>query len=114
MPHMAAYAASKAFVLSFTEALWTETRSSGVRVLALCPGPTDTPFHAATGSEDGSFGRHRAPEQVVITALRALQRDGPSVVDGRLNTVLSRVPGILPRRVVLALSLRAMRPRAAR
>nr|WP_221383404.1 SDR family oxidoreductase [Actinoplanes polyasparticus] len=78
LPHMAAYAATKAFVLSFTEALWVETRHSGVRVLALCPGPTDTPFHAATGSDDGSFGKHRSPEQVVRTALRAVERDFPA------------------------------------
>jgi len=110
MPHMAVYAATKAFVLSFTEALWTETRSSGVRVLALCPGPTATPFHAATGSEDGSFGKHRTAEQVVATALRALDREIPSVVDGRLNTLLSRLPGLLPRRLTLAIAERTMRP----
>jgi hypothetical protein len=110
LPHMAAYGATKAFVLSFTEALWTETRPTGVRVLALCPGPTDTGFHAATGSGDGSFGKHRAPEQVVATALRALGRDIPSVVDGRLNTFLSRLPGLLPRRLTLAISERSMRP----
>lgn len=44
MPAMAVYAASKAFVLSFTEALREETRGSGVRVLALCPGATETRF----------------------------------------------------------------------
>ncbi|WP_432840136.1 SDR family NAD(P)-dependent oxidoreductase [Dactylosporangium sp. CA-092794] len=110
MPHMAVYAATKAFVLSFTEALWTETRPSGVRVLALCPGPTATPFHAATGSEDGSFGKHRTPEQVVATALRALDRDVPSVVDGRFNAFNSRLSGLLPRRLTLAIVERAMRP----
>ena len=110
LPHMAAYAATKAFVLSFTDALWVETRHSGVRVLALCPGPTDTPFHAATGSEDGSFGRQRSPEQVVTTAFRALERDIPRVVDGRLNTISSHLPRILPHRVTLALGERSMRP----
>lgn len=42
VPHMAVYAASKAFVLSFSEALWEETKNTGVRVLAACPGSTDT------------------------------------------------------------------------
>jgi NAD(P)-dependent dehydrogenase (short-subunit alcohol dehydrogenase family) len=44
IPTMAVYAASKAFVLSFTQALWAETKASGVRVMALCPGPTETRF----------------------------------------------------------------------
>jgi len=113
LPHMAAYAATKAFVLSFTDALWVETRHSGVRVLALCPGPTDTPFHAATGSDDGSFGRYRSPEQVVRTAFRALERDISRVVDGRLNAVSGRLARILPHRVVLALGERSMRPAKA-
>jgi len=111
MPHMAVYAAIKAFVLSSTEALSTENRNSGVRVLALCPGPTATPFHAATGSEDGSFGKHRSTEQVVATAL---DRNVPGVVDGRLNTCLSRLPGLLPRRLTLAVAERTMRPAVAR
>jgi short-subunit dehydrogenase len=110
LPHMAAYAATKAFVLSFTDALWVETRHSGVRVLALCPGPTDTPFHAATGSDDGSFGKHRSPEQVVDTAFRAMERDVSRVVDGRLNTVNSHLARLLPHRVTLALGERSMRP----
>jgi short-subunit dehydrogenase len=50
VPAMAVYAASKAFVLSFTEALW-ETRGSGVRVLALCPGATETRFFEVAGTE---------------------------------------------------------------
>ena len=110
LPHMAAYAATKAFVLSFTEALWVETRHSGVRVLALCPGPTDTPFHAATGSGDGSFGRRRSPEQVVGSALRAVQLGVPRVVDGRLNRVSSQLARFLPHRLTLALGERSMRP----
>lgn len=110
LPHMAAYAATKAFVLSFTDALWVETRHSGVRVLALCPGPTDTPFHAATGSDDGSFGKHRSPEQVVDTAFRAMERDVSRVVDGRLNTVNSHLARLLPHRITLALGERSMRP----
>ena len=44
MPYFAVYAASKAFVLSFSEALWAENSSYGVRVLAVCPGPTETKF----------------------------------------------------------------------
>lgn len=46
---MAVYGATKAFVLSLTEALWAETRGTGVRVLALCPGPTSTRFFETAG-----------------------------------------------------------------
>jgi short-subunit dehydrogenase len=110
MPHMAGYAASKAFLLSFSEALWSETRATGVRVLALCPGPTDTPFHGATGSADSSAGRLRSPEAVVATAMRALQSNRPTVVDGRLNSILSILHRVLPRRAMIAIMERAMRP----
>jgi short-subunit dehydrogenase len=72
-PYMAVYGASKAFVLSFSEALWAEYRSKGIRVLALCPGPTSTDFFTVVGTEDASFGAKETPEKVVQVALRALQ-----------------------------------------
>lgn len=56
-PGMAVYGATKAFVLSFTEALWQETKSTGVRVFALCPGATETEFFARTGEEFLTSGR---------------------------------------------------------
>ena len=78
LPKMAVYGATKAFVLSFTEALWAEERKHGVRVLAVCPGLTDTPFFelagdAAATAASGSLGRAftRSPQQVVDDALRA-------------------------------------------
>ena len=48
VPYMATYAATKAFVLSFSQALWEENRKHGVHVMALCPGVTDTNFFAAS------------------------------------------------------------------
>jgi short-subunit dehydrogenase len=56
VPYMAVYGATKAYVLSFTEALWGETRGTGVRVTALCPGATDTAFFD-TASDSASVGR---------------------------------------------------------
>jgi hypothetical protein len=111
VPHMAVYGATKAFVLSFTEALWSEVRSGGVQVLAVCPGATDTPFFDVVGAEEAGAGRRRSPEQVVDTAMRALARGGPSVVDGRLNTLVSRLPRLLSRRTVLGIAERTVRPR---
>lgn len=97
-PRMAVYGAAKAFVLSFTESLWAELRSSGVTVFALSPGATSTEFNAVVGTDDATAGaRMRTPEQVVATALAHLdsRNPGPSVIDGRGNrigAVLTRLP----------------------
>lgn len=100
LPQMAVYGATKAYVLSFTEALWHETQGTGVRVLALCPGPTETPFFAIAGED---FARtKRTTAQLIDTAKRALADGRPSVVDGTYNALLARV-GVrfLPKRVAL-------------
>ncbi len=74
-PGMAVYGgATKAFVLNFTEALWAEARGTGLTVLAVCPGPTRTEFFDVVGSEDAAVGRMQTADQVVTTALRALDR----------------------------------------
>jgi len=112
--HMAVYAASKAFVLSFTEALWGEARPRGVDVIAICPGATETAFFEVVGAEEASFGKRRTPEQVVATTLRGLTRGRPSVVDGRANTMVANGQRFLPHRAVLRLAERTVRPRAAR
>ncbi len=114
VPHMAVYSATKAFVLSFTEAVWAEAKPAGVRVLALCPGATATAFFDVVGSTDASVGKHRSAEQVVATALRALERGVPSVIDGRVNGIVARLPRLLPRRVTLAVAERSVRPSSSR
>lgn len=109
VPHMAVYSASKAYVLTFTRALWRETRGTGVDVLALCPGATDTAFFATAG-EAASVGSRRTPEQVVTTALRALRRGRPSAVDGRGNAFVSWLAPRLPERLALNVAERSVRP----
>ncbi|GAB3651155.1 SDR family NAD(P)-dependent oxidoreductase [Glycomyces tarimensis] len=99
-PLMAVYGAAKAFVLSFTEALWYESRGTGMRVLALCPGATETEFFDVAG-ERASGGRRRMPAAAVVaTALRALDRRStpPSVVAGRLNRVAASLGRLVSRR----------------
>lgn len=102
MPQMAIYAATKAFVLSFSEALWVETRGRGVQVTALCPGPVDTPFFEATGSPElrkaVPKGFMMTAEKVAARALAALAAGRPVVVPGGANKLLSGVPRLLPRR----------------
>ncbi len=105
IPRMAVYAATKAFVLSFTEALWFEAKGSGLRVLALCPGPTETEFFDVAHNEDALFGALQSAEQVVGTAMKALDRRRPpaSVISGTMNTIQARSVGLAPRRFVLDL-----------
>lgn len=100
-PRMAVYGAAKAFVLSFTESLWAETRASGVTVFALSPGATSTEFNSVVGTDDATSGaRMRTPDQVVATALAHLQRPnpGPSVVDGSSNKLSANIGRVLSRR----------------
>ncbi|EID79610.1 MULTISPECIES: SDR family NAD(P)-dependent oxidoreductase [Rhodococcus] len=100
-PGMAVYGATKAFVLNFTEALWAEARGTGLTVLAVCPGPTRTEFFDVVGSEDAAVGRMQTADQVVTTALRALDRRStpPSVVSGLMNWVSSVSTRFATRRI---------------
>jgi short-subunit dehydrogenase len=77
-----------AYVLSFTEALWAETRGTGVRVTALCPGATDTAFFD-TASDSASIGRRMAPRPVVAAAFSALDRRRSMVVPGLGSRLLA-------------------------
>ncbi|MFG2848878.1 SDR family NAD(P)-dependent oxidoreductase [Kitasatospora sp. NPDC048296] len=97
-PRMALYGASKAFVLSLTEALWEESRGTGLRVLALSPGATRTEFFEVVGTDRAAGGtRLAAPADVVSTALATLDRRNPppSVIVGRTN----RMMAVLARRL---------------
>lgn len=113
IPYMAVYGATKAFVLSFTEALWYETRDSGLRVIALCPGPADTEFADIAHNEQMMFGTHQDAHQVVETAMRALdkRRSKPVVVSGRMNAIQARLVGLAPRQLVLSVVGRGGRPK---
>ena len=107
-PGMAVYGATKAFVLSFTEALWQETKSTGVRVFALCPGATETEFFARTGEEFLTSGRQTS-QQVVDTAMAAIDKSTPTVVSGLKNALLANGYRFAPRKVLLALSEHIMK-----
>ena len=112
-PYQAAYGASKAFVLSFSQALWAETRGSGVTVTALCPGPTRTGFVAALGSDVSHTAIYRhlaAPEPVVLAGLRALDRGLPVVIPGMRNRVMANAARFTPLRVMALLTGRLLRP----
>lgn len=109
-PGMAVYGATKAFVLSFTEALRAEARGTGLRVLAVSPGPTKTEFFDVVGSEDAAVGRKQTSAQVIDTAFRALDRadGGPSVVSGRSNHLTALATRLLSRRTLARTSARVL------
>jgi hypothetical protein len=109
VPTMAVYAATKAFVLSFTEALWQETRGSGVRVLALCPGATETGFFAAADEQPFMTRGRQTPQQVVHTALTAISKTSPTVISGLMNRLTVMGPRFMPRRVVPAVARQTVR-----
>ncbi len=111
LPYMAVYGATKAFVLSFSEALWAEYREKNIRILALCPGATDTNFFNVVGTEDAAVGKKRTIKDVVETGLKALERDKPYVIDGRSNYLLALSNRLAPRSIVALISGRLMKPK---
>ncbi|BAG02575.1 short-chain dehydrogenase/reductase [Microcystis aeruginosa NIES-843] len=83
LPYLSVYAATKAFVLSFSESLWAENKDKGVEILALCPGPTESNFFEVARFPSafmGKNGRLDSAEVVVQEALTALANKRPNVV----------------------------------
>ena len=111
VPYMAVYGATKAFVLSFSEALWAEYRPHGLRVLAFCPGVVNTAFAEAAGTH--LTGKGPAAESVVQVALQALARGRSYIIPGSGNYRQSWGSRLLPRAVIAQISERMMRPRAS-
>lgn len=114
-PYQAVYGASKAFVLSFSEALWAETRGTGVTVTALCPGPTATGFVDALGSDvshTAIYRRLAAPEPVVAAGLRGLDRGRAVVVPGLRNKAMANSGRFTPSWLNALISARLLRPAA--
>ena len=111
VPYMATYAATKAFVLSFSEALWDENRMHGIHVMALCPGVTETNFFEASGIDRPPMRTVQTPEEVVDTALRALQRKKSLVISGWANWFVVEAERFVPRSAVTKVAGNALRSR---
>lgn len=108
-PSYAAYAASKAYVLSLGEALHTELAAHGVVVSVLSPGITDTEFFSAAGSQPNALMRRMmmAPRPVVDIGLAALFAGRSSVVAGTLNRVMTFASRLFPRQWLARMTYRA-------
>jgi short-subunit dehydrogenase len=113
-PGMAVYYATKAYVLSFSEALHHELAPKGVRVTALCPGPVPTEFQARAGVKALKFPRAltRSAERVAEEGYRGLQEGHRVVVPGFANKVVAVLAAILPRGWVLEMAGSRNRDRA--
>jgi uncharacterized protein len=109
VPFMATYAATKAFVLSFSEALWEENRPYGIHVMALCPGVTETNFFEAARGEKPPARMAESPEDVVETALRGLEGRKSHIVSGWTNLLMIEAERFVPRSLVLRAAGKMMR-----
>ena len=111
VPGMAVYAATKAFVRSFTSAVWGEVTNSNVRVLAVSPGATETSFFDIAGTKPSSA---MAPvENVVKTTFKALdgKKSKPQVIDGSINKVAAFVAKLMPQTLVIKVAASMFLPK---
>jgi len=101
-PGMAVYFATKAFVLSFSEALHDEMKPHGIKVSCLCPGPTRTEFREVSGFNPKGPGSKQSADaaSVVRAGIKGLESNQAVVVPGLANKIISQVNRFLPRAVM--------------
>ena len=112
-PYQAVYGASKAFVLSFSQALWAEARGAGVSVTALCPGPTRTGFVDALGADVGHtaiYSRLAEPGPVVEAGLSGLDKGRAVVIPGVRTKLIAVSARLMPREWLARVGARLLRP----
>jgi uncharacterized protein len=115
-PLMAVYYASKAFVLSFSEALWEEARETGVKVSCLCPGPTVSKFRERAGTGATRLGQTlkvMGSMPVAQQGYDAFQKNQRVIVTGSGNAMMSRLVQLLPRTTMLKMVRRMQEPASA-
>jgi short-subunit dehydrogenase len=112
-PNMAVYYATKAFVLSFSEAIADELRGTGVTVTALCPGPTQTAFQRVAGMHQSRLvqGTMMSASDVAEAAYRGMLAGDPVVIPGFTNSMVPLLVRLLPRRLATIVSRRAAEER---
>jgi short-subunit dehydrogenase len=110
-PMMAVYCATKAFVLSFSEAIGEELAADGVTVTALCPGATASGFQDKAAAGDSAlFKGRRLPtsDEVAKYGFEAFQRGKRVAIHGVMNRLMAESVRFLPRRVVTAAGMKMM------
>ena len=102
LPNLSVYAATKAFVLNFSEALWAECKGRGVRIFCLCPGNTLTRFHQTAGiDKQRMFFSASAPEVARFALRKFLKTNQPSAIHGFWNKLMIYAERLVPRRLVV-------------
>jgi len=109
VPYISTYAATKAFDLLFAEGLAEEMRPYGIRVCALCPGSTESEFHAVSGQEKYQ-GRAETAEKVARTGLKALAAGKSYVISGLGNYLGAQGERLVPRRLVTKIAGNMFKP----
>ena len=102
IPYMSVYAASKAFILNFSEALWAENKDTGVNILVTCPGPTESKFYDRADFPDDATGLNgmtmASADKVVEETLQALEEErSTAVVGGFANQLIVNLQRLVPR-----------------
>ncbi|MCH7975169.1 MAG: SDR family oxidoreductase [Bacteroidetes bacterium] len=109
IPYFSVYAATKAFVLSFSEALHAELKGTGVHVSCLSPGPTETGFATAADMEKVVGGPVETAEKVAALGLDALSHNKRTAISGAYNRVQALSSRFVPRKLTMAISERYMK-----
>lgn len=107
-PNMAVYYASKAFVLSFSKALYKELQNKGITVTALCPGPTKTEFQKRARMENINLERaklipYMSAERVAKAGYKGLMKGQKVVIPGLMNKLGTKIVQIIPESLILSL-----------
>lgn len=112
-PYLAVYGATKAFLLSFSEALAGECMGTSIRILTVCPGATATDFFRAAGRGSAvkldAAPAMQSPEELVEATLQSLRRGERLLVPGWKNRLMTVLSSHLPRSISLSLSSRVLR-----
>lgn len=112
VPFMATYAATKAFVTSFSEAVAEENRPFGINVMALCPGPTKTNFFDASNIDDSVMLKgQQSVEEVVETALKAIDSGRSKIVSGWVNYLGAVLGSVVPNSLITRTVAKTLRPK---
>jgi short-subunit dehydrogenase len=108
IPYMSIYAATKAFILSFTEGLHEEYKEKGIHIMAVCPGNTETEFFN-TAPDSIKVGKMRSSKQVIETTFNAISKRKSVTIDGKRNFMTAQLPRLLPRKFISQVSASLMK-----
>lgn len=113
IPYMAEYAATKAFIISFSEAVGMETRKSGVTIQVCCPGFTETDFHQTASHRPRHILPPQTPHDVVQTSLNALKSTKTLVTIGWPGVATLWMAQCIPKRWLMRLTSRFVWPNSS-